>query len=75
MASSRTLLRPGYGTQPVDGRSRRRDDPAPARSRHDAPTSTGSHRQELPAAQITRFRVSSARIGAIPDAGRSEIKA
>jgi len=73
--ASRTQLRPGDGTQPVDGRSRRQDDPAPTVSRYDAPTCTGSHRLDLPAAHTTRFRVGPARIGTMRDAGRSEIRA
>jgi len=73
--ASRTLLRPGFGTQPVDGRSRRQDEPAPSVSRYDAPTGTGAHQLDLPAAHTTRFRVGSVRIGTMPDAGRSEIRA
>jgi len=73
--ASRTLLRSGYGTQPVDGRCHRQDEPALAITRYDAPSSTGAHRLELPAAHTTRFRAGSAWIGTMRDAGRSEIKA
>jgi len=73
--ASRTQLRPGSGTQPVDGRSRRQDEPALTATRYDAPSGTGSHQLELPAAHTTRFRAGSAWIGTMRDAGRSEIKA
>lgn len=75
MASpSRTLLRPGFGSTPTDGRTRHYDTPALPATRYDAPASIGSHRIELPAAQTTRFRAAT-RIGTITDAGRSEIRA
>lgn len=75
MASSRTLLRPGYGTQPVDGRSRRQEEPVLATTRYDAPTSTGANRLELPAAQMIRVRGGAAHSGIRLDVGRSEIRA
>ena len=73
-SSSRTLLRPGFDSTPIDGRIRRYNAPALPVTRYDAPASIGSHRIELPAAQTTRFRTAT-RIGTITDAGRSEIKA
>ena len=73
-SSSRTLLRPGFGSTPTDGRTRRYDAPALPVTRYHAPASIGSHRIELPAAQMTRFRAAT-RIGTITDAGRSEIRA
>ena len=73
-SSSSTLLRPGFGSTPTDGRTRRYDAPALPDTRYDAPASIGSHRIELPAAQTTRFRAAT-RIGTITDAGRSEIRA